>query len=295
MQGMHPAARPRVLRQNIVIPEEQPENPPPQGVFIGRRTGRVFDDRIANGNDWLMKDEELFTNNKQKNMLNLYDSDTDSDNSNSVDESLQRKIDWDDLDDDDDDDDDDECSETSNDEAEEEKQQDGNDNNTQDIKKDPKSAFKSPFDEIREKLRKETQEDYYVEYSDHRDDKNESEEEASSPNFNKNKNSGEDLKSFKEKQVTNELQSNVKIPNVNINNNFLKSVKTKDNRGDSKMIKVESTSSTKERNKDDQWINNFDQSFGDNKKFNSKDQEFDLSTVNNNVKLYELKLYLLNF
>ena len=81
--------------KEIIIPPLKEDKQVPK--YVGRRTGKVFDTKMANGNEWLLNDNSNLG--KEKNMLDLYESD-DEDDDDSVDEryeSIQRKLNhWDD-------------------------------------------------------------------------------------------------------------------------------------------------------------------------------------------------------
>lgn len=71
----HPAAMPRKPMKEVLFPATENE-----AKNVGRRTGKVFDDKFANGNDFLLKDEFSHLLDKNKNILDMYSSDSSSEN-----------------------------------------------------------------------------------------------------------------------------------------------------------------------------------------------------------------------
>jgi hypothetical protein len=75
----HPAAQPRKPMKEI--PFAQVDNMDTK--IIGRRTGKVLDDKLSNGNDFLLKDEFSHLLDRNQNLLEMYSSSSDDSGKNS--------------------------------------------------------------------------------------------------------------------------------------------------------------------------------------------------------------------
>jgi hypothetical protein len=75
----HPAAQPRKPMKEIAF--AQVDNM--DNKVIGRRTGKVLDDKYSNGNDFLLKDEFSHLLDRNQNLLEMYSSSSDESEKNS--------------------------------------------------------------------------------------------------------------------------------------------------------------------------------------------------------------------
>jgi hypothetical protein len=73
MKQPHPATVFKRNYKDVVIPPIDNKNE-----IIGRRTGKPLDERFANGNDFLLKDDLVNFGENKKNIMDLYYSDSDS-------------------------------------------------------------------------------------------------------------------------------------------------------------------------------------------------------------------------
>ena len=73
--GPHPATIARKPMKDFVFSSQELPKPDPNK-YIGRRTGKVYDDKYANGNDFLMQDDK---NKLEKNkVFDLYESESET-------------------------------------------------------------------------------------------------------------------------------------------------------------------------------------------------------------------------